>query len=47
MSDEDYTWKDRQRDSNKRDDDRDRWMNFIVWIGFLTLFILTITATFS
>ena len=47
MSDENYTWKDRQRATSKRDDLRDRWMNFIVWIGFLALFFLTLSAVFS
>ena len=47
MSDENYSWKDRQRTTNKRDDLQDRWMNFVVWIGFLTLFFLTLSAVFS
>ena len=44
MSDENYMWKDRQRASDKRADDRDRWINFVVWISILTLIILTIQA---
>ena len=44
MSDENYTWKDRKHASDKRADDRDRWMNFVVWISILTLIILTIQA---
>ena len=47
MNDENYTWKDRQREQSSQDVQRDRWMNLFVWIGFLALFFSVLYAALS